>query len=186
MLAARALVLNAALRTERLYLEPLQAAHADALFVPLTDERIYQWISPPPPVDLETLRRAWSLRESRLAPDGSEAWLNWIVRRSLDGAYVGRVDATVDSANIATNFGYTLLPDYWGQGYATECSRCVVEHFARQGVREVRAYVTRGNAASERVLTKAGFIRTRVLANNDRIRGVLHDDVEYLSRTPEP
>lgn len=182
MLAARAQALNLPLCTERLSLEPLVAAHAEMLFVPLTDERIYQWISPPPPTDVDALRQAWSRRESRLSPDGSEAWLNWVVRRWVDGAYVGRLDATVDAKNTATNFGYTLVPKYWGQGYATECSRCVVDHFARHGVQEVRAYVTRGNDASERVLTKAGFVSTRVIADNDRIRGVLHDDIEYIYR----
>ena len=54
-----------------------------------------------------------------------------------------------------------------------------------QGVREARAYVTLGNSASERVLSKAGFVRTRVIPESDRIRGVLHDDVEYVWRRVE-
>lgn len=185
MIPTRAQDLNAPLRTERLHLEPLVAAHADALFVPLTDERIYRWISPLPPTDLDALRKAWARRASRLSPDGSEAWLNWAVRRSDDGVHVGRLDATVDDTGVATNYGYVFLPEYWGQGYATECSRCLLGHFARQGVREARAYVTLGNSASERVLSKAGFVRTRVIPESDRIRGVLHDDVEYVWRRVE-
>jgi [ribosomal protein S5]-alanine N-acetyltransferase len=184
MLAARAQALNAPLRTERLALEPLVSAHADALFAALMDERIYEWISPVPPTDLETLRSAWARRESRLSLDGSEARLNWAVRRAVDGAYVGRLDATVDDANVATNYGYVLMPGYWGQGYATECTRHLMSHFAQQGVREVRACVTLGNVASERVLEKSCFVRTRVIPNNDRIRGVWYDDVEYVYQPP--
>lgn len=182
MLADRAFALNPPLQTRRLLLEPLVAAHADVLFGLLTDPRIYAWISPKPPADCETLRKVWHRNETRLSPDGSEAWLNWVVRRASDGAYVGRLDASVSSENTATSFGYMFFPEYWGQGYATECSQRMVEHFAHHGVHEVRAYVTLGNAASERVLVKAGFERVRVIPDNDRIRGVLHDDVEYVFR----
>jgi RimJ/RimL family protein N-acetyltransferase len=39
--------------------------------------------------------------------------------------------------------------------------------------------VTLGNDASARVSTKAGFVKTRVIRDNDTIRGVKYDDVEY-------
>ena len=42
------------------------------------------------------------------------------------------------------------------------------------------ATVTLGNEASYRVLEKSGFIRTRIIPENDTIRGVKHDEVEYL------
>jgi hypothetical protein len=42
--------------------------------------------------------------------------------------------------------------------------------------------VTLGNEASERVLSKSGFIRGRVIVDNDTIRGQKHDDVEYVRK----
>src|SRR5690242_17514291 len=118
--ATRALALNPPLKTQRLSLEPLLATHVDVFFELLTDPRIYEWISPAPPTNRERLRKAWQRNESRLSPDGSEAWLNWAVRRVSDGVYVGRLDANVSRVNIATNYGYMFFPEYWGQGYATE------------------------------------------------------------------
>jgi ribosomal-protein-alanine N-acetyltransferase len=186
MLASHAQSLNPPLVTPRLLLEPLLARHADVLFAPLQDERIYEWISARPPTDIDELRRIWSRNEPRLSPDGSEAWLNWAVRRASDGAYIGKLDAAVNAANVATNFGYVFFPEFWRQGYATECTRAVVEHFVRHGILEVYAFVTQGNLGSEGALARAGFVRGRVLPDNDRIRGCLRDDVEYLYRATAP
>jgi RimJ/RimL family protein N-acetyltransferase len=182
MTPERAQALNARIDTPRLVLEPITAAHADLLFAPLQDERIYRWISPVPPATVERLRARWAGIEARFSPDGDEAWLNWAVRRIGDGAYLGKVDASVDVASVATNVGYLFFPEAWGHGYATEAVRGIVEHLARLGIRELRALVTSGNDASARVLVKAGFARTRLLPDNDTIRGVKYDDIEYVLR----
>ncbi len=174
--------LNAPIVTERLELEPLTAAHADLLFAPLQDERLYRWISSVPPASLERLRQYWQAAESRLSADGRQASLNWAVRRASDRVYVGKLDAEVDSSNVATNIGYLFFPAFHNQGFATEAVRALVSHLEHQGVTESRALVTVGNAASERVLVKCGFVRTRRIVDSDTIRGVEHDDVEYVRR----
>jgi [ribosomal protein S5]-alanine N-acetyltransferase len=56
----------------------------------------------------------------------------------------------------------------------------VVEHLIRLGITRLVATVTVGNTASARLLTKAGFAFTRVIPENDVIRGVAHDDEEYV------
>ena len=127
----------------------------------------------------------WERLESRLAPTGDKAWLNWAVRQGCDGAYVGKMDAEVDAASIATNLGYLLFPAFWGRGYATEAVSAIVEHFRQHGIARLRATVTSGNTASTRVLEKSGFVRTRIITENDVIRGVKHDDIEYV-RTSLP
>jgi [ribosomal protein S5]-alanine N-acetyltransferase len=181
----RAQQLNARVATARLTLEPLIAPHADAFFHAMQDEALYQWISATPPETVERLRDRWARLESRLDPSGDMAWLNWAVRRASDGAYVGKVDAVVSTANIAVNLGYFFFTPFWGRGYASEAVAAVAEHFARHAVTEIWATVTFGNVASCRVLERAGFVRTRIIPENDTIRGVKHDDIEYLlSRGP--
>jgi RimJ/RimL family protein N-acetyltransferase len=172
--------LNAPIATQRLRLEPLTAAHADAMFVPLQEDEIYRWISAAVPSSVEALRERWARNESRVSPDGREAWLNWAVQRRSDGVYVGKIDVSVDAASTATNVGYILFPAFWGQGLATEAVVAVVDHLIGVGVTRLVATVTAGNAASARVLTKAGFTFTRVIPENDVIRGVSHDDEEYI------
>ena len=146
----------------------------------MQDTAIYQWISTKPPKNIELLAQWWAQRESRLGPSGNEAWLNWAVRRTSDGAYVGKLDAEVDATGVATNVGYLFFPKYWGQGYASESVAAMTDHLAMLGIYKMVATVTSGNTSSYRVLEKAGFIRTRVIPDNDTIRGVKFDDVEYV------
>jgi RimJ/RimL family protein N-acetyltransferase len=175
--------LNASIATPRLHLSPLMGAHAAAMFIPLQDDAIYRWISATPPSSREALRERWARNESRVSPDGTEAWLAWAVQRTSDGVHVGKVDVCLDAASTATNVGYIFFPAFWGQGFATEAVVAVVEHLIALGVTLV-ATVTVGNTASARVLTRAGFTFTRVIPENDTIRGVLHSDEEYIRMAP--
>jgi ribosomal-protein-alanine N-acetyltransferase len=178
--------LNGRLETTRLVLEPLTAAHADVLFAPFQAAAVYTWISAIAPKHVDSLRTHWAKLETRLSPQGDAAWLAWAVRRVGDGAYVGKMDAEVDAAGVATNIGYLFFPDYWGHGYATEAVIAVVGHCVQLGIAEMRATVTLGNDVSARVLEKAGFVRTRIIPDNDVIRGESVDDVEYVFLAPTP
>lgn len=61
----------------------------------------------------------------------------------------------------AVEIGYGLLPEYWGQGYATEAVTAASAWAAAQpGVTRVEAETEPDNAASQRVLEKAGFVPT--------------------------
>lgn len=176
----RALSLNPPLETSALALEPLRGEHAEVLFEPLRDPRVYTWIAEPPPRSLERLREHWASLENRLSPDGLEAWLTWAVRLRQGGPYIGKIDAAVDQDNVAINVGYVFFPDFWGQGHATAAVGVVTEHLLSMGVRPLKALVTRGNRASARVLEKNGFVHTRVLPEHETLRGVPHDDLEYV------
>lgn len=169
------------LRTQRLRLEPLSAAHADSAFAPLQDDAIYQWISMRKPRSVESLRQDWARLASRMAPDGLQAWPTWAVCSTEHaGAVIGRVDAVVDRHLAGINFGYYFFPAYWGQGLATEAVQVAADHLLQHGVSHLLATVTVGNAASARVLGKAGFAFQRVIVDNDTLRGILVNDEEYL------
>ena len=171
-----------ALATARLRIEPLSAGHAAAMFEPMLDPAIYEWISMQPSPDLAHLQRRWAWVAERPLVDVAVLDLGWAVQRVADGAWIGKMDAEVTAAGVANNVGYLFLPAYWGQGYATEAVTALSEHLRRQGVVAQRATVTLGNEASCRVLEHAGFERARVLVGNDTVRGVLVDDVEYVRR----
>lgn len=183
---ARAYALNPPLSTSRLSLEPLVAAHADALFPVLAHPDTQRWIPAPKARTAEALRARWHDLEGRRSPDGAEAQLAWAVRRRDDGVYVGKLDANVAVAagagEVATNVGYVFSPAFWGRGYATEAVGALVDHLLAAGVTELRASVTVGNDASCRVLERLGFTRVGVVVGGEVLRGVPHDEVTFVRR----
>lgn len=178
--AARAAELNAPIATPRLRLEPLCAWHAEHLFGPLQNLAIYAWISEQPPSSVAALAGNWAAIEKRLREKYDDARVGWVVRRGEDGAYLGKLDVDINAAHVATNVGWLFFPPFWGKGYASEAVKALAEHLTRAGVSEQRVYVTLGNGASARVAEKAGFAFTRVIPRNDRFRGVIYDDLEFV------
>jgi RimJ/RimL family protein N-acetyltransferase len=176
----RALWLNRTIVSERLSLEPLLALHGQAMFEPLQAAALYTWISATPPATQAALAARWLRNESRLAPDGSSAWLAWAVRWGDE--LVGKLDAEITADNVASNVGYLFFVDHWGKGLASEAVRALSDRLIVDGVREQHATVTVGNHASCRVLEKCGFEPNGLLPANDVIRGVAHDDLAYVRR----
>ena len=174
--------LNRTLPTLRLRLEPLGAHHALMLFDAIRHPAIYEWISLAPPANLEWLEARWARVASALDCAVDTFDLGWAVQRVEDGAWIGKLDAEVHANGVASNVGYLLVPEFWRRGYAAEAVRALCDHLAGCGVIEQRATVTLGNLASERVLERAGFARSRILPGNDTIRGVSMDDVEFIRR----
>ena len=151
--------LNKPIETQRLQLEPLLAVHADDLFIPLCDHKLYRWIESGGPKDLEQLRAKWKRNESRMSPDGKEAWLNWAIRLRGEGPYIGKLDAELDAPSNVINVGFILFSKYWGLGYATEALMSVKTALSSNGVLSMRATVATPNVASAGVLIKCGFTR---------------------------
>lgn len=95
--------------------------------------------------------------ESRISPDGKEAWLNWAIRLQNNGAYIGKLDAELDTPFNVVNVGFVLSPQFWGNGYATEALLAVKSTFFSNGIVSMRATVATPNVASGRVLVKSCF-----------------------------
>jgi RimJ/RimL family protein N-acetyltransferase len=139
-----------------LFLEPLVAAHAEAMFEVLTEPELYRYLDYPPPPTVEHLAGLYARLEARKSPDGGEHWLNWIVS-PLGQPPVGYVQATVTSSGIAW-IGYVFSKNHWGKGYATHAVQAMLEHLPTEyGVLGFLATVEAENAASIRLLARVGF-----------------------------
>jgi RimJ/RimL family protein N-acetyltransferase len=69
--------------------------------------------------------------------------------------------------------GYVIAPEAWGRGYATEiATAAVAEAFGVVGADHLYASVLSTNAASRRVLEKAGFAVHREIDHGDHVEVV--------------
>jgi RimJ/RimL family protein N-acetyltransferase len=113
----------------------------------------------------------------------------WAIVEKSTGDVLGWFHLRPESADRPdeVELGYRLRTSAWGNGYATEGSRALVEMgFAELGVKRVYATTMVVNVASRRVLEKAGlrFVRTFHQPWPYPIEGDEEGDVEYaLSRT---
>lgn len=94
-------------------LEPQTAAHAAEMFDVLSDAKIYEFENTPP-ASAAWLAQRFAKLESRLSPDGSQQWLNWVVRLPT-GALAGYVQATIERDGTA-HIAYQLGSKFWRQG----------------------------------------------------------------------
>jgi len=113
---------------------------------------------------------------ARRSPDGHELWLNWVMCDTSEGAYVGRVQATVVAAKPAY-LAYEVFPAHWHRGYATEgCTRMMQWLIDELQVTGFIAEVDALNHASLRLLERLGFERTAFRAAADTFKGRVSDE----------
>jgi RimJ/RimL family protein N-acetyltransferase len=143
------------IETARFTLEPQIAAHAEEMFVVLSDPAIYEYENQPPP-SIEWLRTRFAKLETRLSADGREQWLNWVIRVPTS-ELIGYVQATVRPGGHAA-IAYELSSAYWGRGLGRGAVEAMiselVEHYR---VHSFFAVLKRENLRSVRLLERLGF-----------------------------
>ena len=141
---------------EGVVLVPQVAAHAPELFTVLSDPRLYTYLDDQPPLDEASLRARLFRLEARQSPDGTERWLNWIVRAGE--SLVGYVQATV-SPDRTASIGYVIGADHWRRGYARAAVSALLAELAEvYAVTRATATVDRHNEGSRRLLLSLAFV----------------------------
>jgi RimJ/RimL family protein N-acetyltransferase len=111
----------------------------------------------------EPSARLWIKR--RLAAGGHP----FAILRAADGLFLGVIGCA--GPPDAMRIGYWIGRPYWGRGYATEALRRMIEFARALGARKLEAETFTNNAASARVLGKAGFENVGTAVINVPSRG---------------
>jgi RimJ/RimL family protein N-acetyltransferase len=136
-------------------LEPLVVAHAHEMFRVLSDPAIYECENQPPRSE-EWLVGRYKLLENRGSPDGTEQWLNWVVRLPT-GELAGYVQATV-FASGTSYVAYELNSRYWRQGIGSDAVTAMLEELhATYSVHTFVAVLKSANHRSIAFLERLGF-----------------------------
>jgi len=114
-----------------------------------------------PPWDAVTLRTVLHEQLPELVARGLMS--PYVIVEAESGQVLGGINLHhFDPLRDTVEVGYWLVPEARGRGVATRCVRAATEHAFANGISRIEAHVRVGNAASERVLERAGFTREGV------------------------
>ena len=150
-----------ALATPWLHLEPLTTAHTAELHPVLADPALYAFTGGTPPT-AEELRARHARQVGGASPDGSEGWLNWVLRRRDTRSVAGFVQATLtrDGDDLTADLAWLVGTTSQGRGLASEAAVAVVAALRGHGVARFGAWVHPGHAASGAVARRCGLAPT--------------------------
>jgi RimJ/RimL family protein N-acetyltransferase len=142
--------------TDRLLLRSPSMADAPRISELLGSWDVARWLVRVPYPYRVAHAEAWIERsaEERAASVG---WPFIMVPRD-GGSLIGSMDLSLEPDRMTGALGYWIGEDYWGQGYATEAARAVIEFaFDILKLNAVVASALPDNDRSIRVLQKAGL-----------------------------
>ena len=173
------------LETDRLTLRPVTPADRADLMALESDSEVMRYLNGGQPVPDAGLSDA-----DFLTPRGNEPEVLAGIHRA-SGAFIGWFalfdDGLIHGLRTA-EIGYRLSRAAWGNGYATEGVRALIEAaFASMGFDRIRSETMAVNRASRRVLEKAGLLHIKTLFPPPafQIAGAEHGDVIYEIRRTE-
>ena len=171
------------LETQRLMLRRFTMADADDLVSLDADPDVMRFVTGGVPTSRDEI-------ENEVLPaflgyyERYEGFGFWAAVEKATGEFLGwfHFRPVPDAAPGEVDLGYRLRKSAWGKGYATEGSRALIgKGFTEFGVQRVVAEAMVINAASRRVMEKAGLklVRTFHQSWPHPIEGDEFGDVEY-------
>jgi RimJ/RimL family protein N-acetyltransferase len=75
-----------------------------------------------------------------------------------DNSFIGSCGVSVISVGDVLECYYSLLPNYWKNGFATEATEALIQYcFRHYPIHEIRAYMSPGNPNSSGVAERVGM-----------------------------
>jgi RimJ/RimL family protein N-acetyltransferase len=171
------------LETERLLLRRFVESDVDNLLNLDGAPEVMRFINGGKPTPRDVIRNE-TLPRFLNAYERFEGFGVWAAIERSTGEFLGWFEfyPRKDVGPEEVELGYRLRRSAWGKGYATEGSRALIRKgFVELGVRRVVAETMVVNAASRRVMEKAGLRYVRKFHQEwpERIEGEEQGDVEY-------
>ena len=151
------------IKTDRLRLRPLTLEDAPTIQRLAGRREVAAMTrSIPHPLSLGQAQEWLAARLTEIAEGKCVAFGVVLVRT---GEFIGTIGlVNIDTEHCCAEMGFWIGVEWWGQGYATEAARAVVQHgFEALGLNRIHAHHMTKNPASGRVLQKAGLRREGLL-----------------------
>jgi len=141
--------------TERLMVRHYTEADADNFFLLNGDPLVMRYIRPVKSREQTDLFLTEVIQYSKNNP----AYGRMAVYEKQSGIFVGSFAIIPLEGTIHMQIGYSLLPPYWGKGFATELTKAGLKYvFTQTNLEEIFGVTESGNIDSQKVLLKSGFV----------------------------
>ncbi len=156
--------------TARLRLEPLRPGHADEMAAVLADPELYVYTGGAPPSRVELARR-YERQARGTSPDGTQGWLNWVLRLRSAGRLAGFVQATVTAPDgaLAADLAWVVGAPDQGVGLGGEAAAAAAAWLTKAGVTTLTAHIHPANVPSAAVARRLGLEPGRVLDDGETL-----------------
>jgi ribosomal-protein-alanine N-acetyltransferase len=162
------------LETDRLILRKLTLGDAEAVFAYASDPEVTRYVAWDTHRSLED-SKAFLKHTIRKNKRGDEP--DWGIVYKGDQRFVGTCGfAGWEAGHARAEIGYVIRREYWGQGLMPEAVRAVVSFgFENMDLNRLEARSIAENAASTRVMEKAGMLYEGTLRQREFIKGAYRD-----------
>ena len=164
-------------------LEPLRPRHAMEMLGGLSLKEAYNFLPDDPPANLAELTCRYERQARGRSDDGTELWLNWIVRDARTCAALGYTQATMTARSAL--IAYHIFPTCWRSGVGCAAVTKTLDRlFFQLDIGHAWALVDVRNAASIALLEKLGFSCSGHRKGADFFKGEMSDEHEFeISRS---
>ena len=130
---------------------------------------------------IRNLEEAQQMVADNLAWDGDANARFWAICLAENDRIIGTFTLFhINEANQRAEVGYILNRSFWGQGYASEALRRMIDHcFGELGLARLEADVDPENEGSLKLLERNGFEREGYFRKRWLIRGNWYDSVMF-------
>jgi len=144
--------------TERLVLRPFRDDDVDAYTTMLRTPQVRASLHLPDDIGPE---QAWQQMAMWLGQWQLRGTGQWALEEKATGQFVGRAGShwPLRAGWPGIEIGWTLHPDHWGKGYATEAGAAARDHaFASHDVDALYSVILPENLPSQAVARRLGFV----------------------------
>ena len=170
--------------TERLRLNRLSETDLPELYIHRSDPKNMHFIHRDPPQHPGEVRALYDKIQGAYENQEGIAWaIRWKEHSELMGTIVYH---NMKKEHFRAEIGYLIHHPWWNRGIASEAVAAVMKYgFEQLGLHTIEAVINPSNAASEKVLTRNGFVKEGYFRENYFYNGKFFDSEIYTAFNPE-
>ena len=166
------------LESQRLVLRQITPEDANEIFAMRSNAAVMKYV--PRPL-CKQVAEAMTLINTMQQRIETNEGVNWAITLKGSDKMVGYIGHfKIDWENFRSEIGYMLLPEFYGNGIATEAVKLIIEYgFKEMKMHSLEAVIDPENIASARVLEKNKFLKEAYYSENGFYEGKFLDAVVY-------